>query len=165
MEDIKINEEVNQIEEYYWDETESEEAVNSKNFNNRCKALEMMLKVQNQQKQLELDSKKLDFEIEQAKLANEIEKQKLEIQKETNNIEAGKAEAEKAAAKKEHRLGIVKIICSIGGIIASVVLGIWSLITTMKFEETGTVRTSAGKLAQGIAKGAMAKLENCKKDL
>jgi uncharacterized membrane protein YcjF (UPF0283 family) len=78
---------------------------------------------------------------------------------------AKKAATKKAAAKKEHRLGIVKIICSIAGVIASVALGVWSLITTMKFEETGTVRTSAGKLAQGIAKGAMAKLENCKKDL
>ena len=165
MDDERIEQEANQIEEYYWDETESDEAVNSKNFNNRCKALEMMLKVQNQAKQLELDSKKLDFEIEQAKAANKIEEQKLEIQKETNKIEADKAEAEKKASKKEFWLGVAKTGAAVGGVVASTAFGVWSLMTTMKFEETGTVRTSAGKLAQGIAKGAMAKLENTGKNI
>lgn len=165
MDDLKLNEEMTEVEEYYWDEEEELEKINTKNFDKKTKALELLLKQRNQTAQIELESRKLDFEIEQAKAQNELESRKLDVQQKTNEIEETKASNEAKAAKKDFWLGVVKVASIVLGTIASVFFGIWSLVTTMKFEETGSVRTSAGKAALTIAKGTMAKLDNVSKNV
>lgn len=165
MDDTKLNEQVDELEAYYWDEEQDKSKLEDKNFERKCKALEMMLKVQNQQKQIELESKRLEFEIEQAKSQNKLEEQKLEVSKEANKIEADKAENEKKASKKDFWLNIAKAGAGLLGVAASTAFGVWATTTTMKFEETGCVRSSAGKLAQGLASKTITKLENAKKDI
>lgn len=202
MEQEKINELAEEMEEYYLDMSdEDSEKLDTKTFNNKAKCLEMLLKAKTEAVKAETEAKKLDFEIDSAKADREInsrkvdveqnkldtnkeielkkleleqqrfifeqniETEKLKVEQQKNIIESVKAENERKASKKDFILGIAKTVVGIGGTVASVAFGAWSLVTTMKFEETGTVRTSAGKFAQGIAKGAMAKLENVKKDI
>lgn len=165
MNDLKIAEEVSDMEAFYWDEEEELEKVNNKNFEKKTKALELLLKQQNQKAQNELEAKRLDFEIEQSKVQNELESKKLEVQQETNRIENVKTEQEAKAAKKDFWLGVIKVAAAVIGTIASVIFGVWSLVTTMKFEETGCVRTAAGKAALNLAKGTMNKLDNVSKNV
>lgn len=165
MEEMMMEEQISDVETYYWDESEDEERINNKNFEKKTKALELLLKQQNQKTQNELEAKRLDFEIEQSKVQNELESKKLEVQQETNRIENLKTEQEAKTAKKDFWLGVIKVAAAVIGTIASVIFGVWSLVTTMKFEETGCVRTAAGKAALNLAKGTMSKLDNVSKNV
>lgn len=153
MENEVLEQQTGELEEYYYEELDTDlKELDNKAFTNRTKAIELLLKAKTQAEQLKLDSKKLDFEIESAKQAAEIEKQKVEIAKQAAADEAKKA-------KKEFWLGVAKIGVGAVGAAASIGLTVWATVTTMKFEETGSLRTAAGKLAQGLAKGACAKLD------
>ena len=172
-------EEINEEDEYYLDddvETEVKEKPNKK-------AEADLLKAQNQAKQLELEEKKLEFEIEEAKAKREFESKKLDlelkkldydkeleekkiiVEQDKNEIERTKADNENANAKKERVSGYIKSGIGLAGVAVSTAFSAWAFLSAMKFEETGSFRTSVGKIAQGFTKGTASKLENVKKEL
>lgn len=155
-----LEQQTGELEEYYYDELDSDlKELDNKAFTNRTKAIELLLKAKTQAEQLALDSKKLDFEIESAKQAAAVEAEKLELEKQKVEIAKQQAEDELKKSKKEFWLNVAKVGVGVAGAAASIGLTVWATVTTMKFEETGSLRTAAGKLAQGIAKGACSKLD------
>lgn len=160
MDNEVLEQQTTELEEFYYDDLETDlRELDNRAFNNRTKAIELLLKAKTQSEQLKLDSKKLDFEIESAKQAAAVEAEKLEIEKQKVEIAKQQAADEAKKSKKEFWLGVAKIGVGVAGAAASIGLTVWATVTTMKFEETGSLRTSAGKLAQGLAKGACAKLD------
>ena len=142
-----------------------------------------LLKAQNQAKQLELDERKLEFEIEEAKAKREfeskkldlelkklendrqLEEKKIEIEADKNEIERQKAENDDKNAKKERTSGYIKAGIGLAGVAVSTAFSAWAFLSAMKFEESGSFRTSVGKIAQGFTKGTASKLENVKKEM
>jgi len=156
-EDI-LEQQADQIETYYCEELDSMIAEqNQKEFTNRCKAVETLLKVKNQEKELELEREKWEFEKEQKQKELELETEKVANEK-------AKAEAEIKEQKKSFWLGVTKVLVTLFGTIAGIGLTIWSVVTTMKFEETGSVRTSVGKFAINFCQKTLSKLDKVKTD-
>lgn len=148
-----LNEQVEELRVDFIDNLDELQAEqNTKEFGNRCKAVETLLKVSNQSKQIELDSKRLDFEIEQAKQQHELEQQRLELDK---NV----AEVDKKDKKKTFWLGVAKIAVCVLGTVAGIGLTIWSVVVGMKFEETGDYRSSVSKFAQNFCQKTLSKLD------
>lgn len=146
------------IETYYCEELDSMIAEqNTKEFTNRCKAIETLLRVKNQEEQNKLEREKFEFEKKQQE-----EQLKLETEKVAN--EKAKNEADIKDQKKSFWLGITKILVTLFGTIAGIFLTIWSVVTTMKFEETGSVRSSVGKFALNFCQKTLAKLDKVKTD-
>lgn len=146
------------IETYYCEELDTMIAEqNAKEFTNRCKAIETLLRVKNQEEQIKLDREKFEFDKKQQE-----EQLKLEIEKVAN--EKAKNEADIKDQEKSFWLGVTKILVTIFGTIAGIFLTIWSVVTTMKFEETGSVRSSVGKFALNFCQKTLAKLDKVKAD-
>lgn len=170
-------EEYVETNEYSEDDFEGAEVVETKPKDAN------LMKVQNQAKQLEIEEKRLNFEMEEAKAKRELDSKKLDlelkkldydkelkekeiaVEEKKAKTDAERAENEKKDAKKERISGYVKAGLGLGGVIMSSLFSAWALMTTLKFEESGSVRTSGGKYAQALCKNSGQKLENVKKEL
>ena len=153
-----LEQQTDQIETYYCEELDTMIAEqNQKEFTNRCKAIETLLKVKNQEEQLKLEREKFEFDKKQQE-----EQLKLDAEKAAN--EKAKNEADIKDQKKSFWLGIARILVTIFGTVAGIFLTIWSVVTTMKFEETGSVRSSVGKYALNFCQKTLSKLDKVKAD-
>lgn len=76
--------------------------------------------------------------------ANELEKIKddYELRAKAHEIEMVLEEQKLSAEKKDR---VVKNVINIGGIVITTVTTVWGVLKTLKFEETGTVTTQAGR--------------------
>ena len=171
MEQEIMDQESQKLEEYYWDQTEADlDNGDNKNFTNRVKAFDSMLKAKNQEAQIALDSKKLEFEIEQAKetavreqqkINIELEKikadalreqQRMAIEEQKINIELQKIAAgqcqlefEKKKSKRDGIFGWVKAGLGFLAALISALFGLKIHRESMRFEETGSYTTATGK--------------------
>jgi hypothetical protein len=165
MTDEVLEQQVDEIETYYCDDLNSLiSEQNAKEFGNRCKAVETLLKASNQSKQLELEREKWEYEKEQLKQQQELDKRKVDLEAERVKNEKAKVEADIKDQKKTFWTTIAKILVTLFGTIAGIFLTIWSVTTSMKFEETGSVRSSVGKFALNFCQKTLAKLDRVKTD-
>lgn len=76
-------------------------------------------------------------------LDRSIEMEKIALEAETKQIEN---ELKEQQIKDENRDRKIKNYITIGGIASTTGLAIWGTLKSLKFEETGTITTSVGKL-------------------
>lgn len=114
---------------------------------------------------LDIEKQKLEVERQRNQAQHEIDKQKIETEKEKNRIEQQRVENEKAATeatikdqKKAFWTKIAEIVVAVLGTVAGIFLTIWMVVSTMKFEETNTARTSVGKFAMSFCSKWLTKL-------
>jgi hypothetical protein len=75
---------------------------------------------------------------------NDAEKIKLDAQeKEASRIQD--AELEMVKIKEEKKGRLTNVLTTVAGIVIPVAVTIWGTITTLKFEEEGTITTTSGK--------------------
>lgn len=117
-------------------------------------------KVEVDLKKIELDAKRLELEREQAKTQADQEAKRIELEAQKIANDKAKADADIKEQKKSFWLGVAKIAVILLGTIAGIGLTIWSVVVGMKFEETGSVRSSVGKFAINFASKTIAKLDH-----
>lgn len=160
MEEQIINEQVEKIEEYYVDNLdELLEQEDAKKFDRRCRGLEAVLNAKAAADRAKTEQIKAEAEIEKGKKLTKLEEDRVEIDRLRLEMEQKKAELDAKVAKGEVKLGWAKLGLMVAGIVASIGVSIWSVIATMKFEEYGSVVSSCGKLAQGLCKGTISKID------
>ena len=111
-------------------------------------------------KKVELEGQRLELEKEQAKVQAEQEAKRIELEAEKIANDKAKAEADIREQKRGFWLGIAKIAVIVLGTVAGIGLTIWTVVVGMKFEETGSVRSSVGKFAINFAQKTIAKLDH-----
>lgn len=117
-------------------------------------------KVEVDLKKIELDAKRLELEREQAKTQADQEAKRIELEAQKIANDKAKADADIKEQKKSFWLGVAKVAVILLGTIAGIGLTIWSVVVGMKFEETGSVRSSVGKFAINFASKTIAKLDH-----
>ena len=117
-------------------------------------------KVEVDLKKVELDAKRLELEREQAKTQADQEAKRIELEAQKIANDKAKADADIKEQKKSFWLGVAKVAVILLGTIAGIGLTIWSVVVGMKFEETGSVRSSVGKFAINFASKTIAKLDH-----
>jgi len=117
-------------------------------------------KVEVDLKKVELDAKRLELEREQAKTQADQEAKRIELEAQKIANDKAKADADIKEQKKTFWLGVAKVAVILLGTIAGIGLTIWSVVVGMKFEETGSVRSSVGKFAINFASKTIAKLDH-----
>lgn len=117
-------------------------------------------KVEVDMKKIELDAKRLELEREQAKTQADQEAKRIELEAQKIANDKAKADADVKEQKKTFWLGVAKVAVILLGTIAGIGLTIWSVVVGMKFEETGSVRSSVGKFAINFASKTIAKLDH-----
>lgn len=117
-------------------------------------------KVEVDLKKIELDAKRLELEREQAKTQADQEAKRIELEAQKIANDKAKADADIKEQKKTFWLGVAKVAVILLGTIAGIGLTIWSVVVGMKFEETGSVRSSVGKFAINFASKTIAKLDH-----
>lgn len=111
-------------------------------------------------KKIELDGQRLELEKEQAKTQADQEAKRIELEAQKIANDKAKADADIKEQKKSFWLGVAKIAVIALGTIAGIGLTIWSVVVGMKFEETGSVRSSVGKFAINFCQKTIAKLDH-----
>lgn len=144
------------------DKLNEEQSV--KEMANLSKTMSMLQNEMNRKEQLKLDREKFEFEKEERQKQIENETRKLDIEEKRVENEKVKVTADIKDQKKGFWLGVTKVLVTLFGTIAGIFLTIWSVTVSMKFEETGSFRSSVGKFAQNFCQKTLAKLDKVKSD-